>query len=71
MQFHVEPDGCAISKFLNIFRIQICGLLHFPCCSEFIELRCSALQNITSPDGEPVFFLVCFIDFFFNDFVCM
>lgn len=64
MQFLVEPDGCAISKFLNIFRIQICGLLHFPCCSEFIELRCSALQNITSPDGEPVFFFGLFFRFF-------
>lgn len=50
VQFLIEPDGCAISKFLNVFRTQSVYFLpvvvsHLPAS---LELRCGVLQSITS-----------------------
>lgn len=60
MQFLTEPDGCAISKSLNIFRTQSIYLLPIvvSCLPAFVELRCSVLQSITGVNGEPVILTV-------------
>lgn len=57
MQFLFEPDGCAINKFLNIFRTQSIHVwsLVISYSPEFVGLGCSALQNITNPNDEPLF----------------
>lgn len=60
MQFPIEPDGCAISKLLNVFRTKSVYLLPVvvSCSSAFVGLRCGVLQNITRLNGEPVILIV-------------